>query len=144
FKKFFDAISPQEAAKAIDGIASSGVSFEDAYARLKHGRAYTADAPRGVVRLKHHFALGDFWYTVEVPDKYDPARSDQARIQLHGGVSRPQTSEIRGSGSIGALAGAEQVYIMPTAWNEAPWWTDYQVENLRAIVDTVKRMYNID
>ena len=55
-----------------------------------------------------------------------------------------QDGTIRGNGSIGALAGAEQIYVMPASWKDAPWWNTSQVENMRAIVDTVKRTYNVD
>ena len=33
---------------------------------------------------------------------------------------------------------------MPAAWDEAPWWNAAQVENLRVILDRVKRTYNVD
>ena len=84
-----------------------------------------------------------FAYSVEVPQTYDPARRYQVRFQLHGGVGRPEAG-LRGSGSIGTLAGAEQIYVMPAAWDEAPWWNAAQVENLRVILDRVKRTYNVD
>jgi hypothetical protein len=77
-----------------------------------------------------------------VPDTYDPARKYPVRIQLHGGVSRPEAA-LRGNG-IGALAGADQIYVLPTAWAAAEWWTDRQLENLRTILDSVKRTYNVD
>ena len=144
FKKFWDASNPPEAARVADAIAKSGVTFEDAYARLKRGRTYSSDVARGVVQLRHHFLLGDFWYSVEVPQNYDPARSYQVRVQMHGGVMGRQDGTIRGNGSIGALAGAEQIYVMPASWKDAPWWNTSQIENMRAIVDTVKRMYNVD
>jgi hypothetical protein len=50
---------------------------------------------------------------------------------------------LRGDGTV-RLAGAEQIYIMPAAWNTAPWWSDAQVASLRAILDDVKREYNVD
>jgi hypothetical protein len=65
------------------------------------------------------------------------------RIQLHGGVSR-ESNEPRGDGTIGALAGDEQIYIIPYGWRDAPWWSEEQIANLRAILDTVKRTYNVD
>jgi dienelactone hydrolase len=58
-------------------------------------------------------------------------------------VDRP-TAGTRGDGSIGQLAGAEQIYVLPTAWRERPWWSDAQVDNLRIILDRVKRTYNVD
>jgi hypothetical protein len=33
---------------------------------------------------------------------------------------------------------------MPYAWRDAPWWSRRQIENLRAILDRVKRAYNVD
>ena len=66
------------------------------------------------------------------------------RFQLHGGVNGRNTSDPRGNESIGELAGVEQIYIMPYTWTGAPWWTNLQLDNLRAILDTVKRTYNVD
>ena len=80
-----------------------------------------------------------------MPPAYDPARVYQVRIQLHGGISAPRdTNERRWRAGIGRLAGAEQIYVLPAAWNEAPWWSDAQIDNLRGILDAVKRTYNVD
>jgi poly(3-hydroxybutyrate) depolymerase len=144
FKSFWDAPGPREAAATVDGILKTNVAFDDAYARLKRGREYPAQAPRGVVRGSHHFAAGDFGYTIEVPDTYTPSHKYQVRVQLHGGVMGRTDGNIRGSGSIGSLAGAEQIYVMPNSWQDAPWWSDAQIENMRAILDDLKRAYNVD
>ena len=74
-----------------------------------------------------------------------PRAQYQVRFQLHGGISAPRdTNERRGRTGIGRLAGAEQIYVLPAAWNEAPWWSDAQIDNLRGILDIVKRTYNVD
>src|SRR6185295_14864203 len=83
-------------------------------------------------------------YVLNVPDTYDPARRYQVRFHLHGGVGGRTSNAPVGTGTIGALAGAEQIYVIPYAWNEAPWWSDDQVLNLVDIVDAVKRLYNVD
>jgi hypothetical protein len=80
---------------------------------------------------------------LNIPESYDPARQYQVRFQLHGGVMRP-SNQPRGDGSIGALAGTKQIYIIPYAWADAPWWNDVQIDNLETILDTVKRTYNVD
>ena len=54
------------------------------------------------------------------------------------------TNQPRNSGDIGALAGAEQFYVIPYGWTDAPWWSEDQVLNMNAIVDSLKRTYNID
>jgi hypothetical protein len=143
FQAFWDARSPQDAAKLVRGIVATGVTFDDALKRLKAGRTYAANVPKGVVKASYKARGREFFYSVNVPDSYDPARPYQVRFQLHGGVSRP-SNRPRGNGSIGALAGAEQIYILPTGWADAEWWTDLQLDNLRTILDTVKRTYNVD
>jgi hypothetical protein len=48
---------------------------------------------------------------------------------------------------VGALEGpgdVAQIDIVPFAWNRMPWWSTDQILNLRAILDTAKRLYNID
>ena len=74
---------------------------------------------------------------------YDPAKKYQVRVQLHGGVGRPDPTP-RGNGIGNLASGADQIYVLPTAWADAEWWTDRQLENLRTILDRVKRTYNVD
>jgi dienelactone hydrolase len=145
FTSFWSAESPKEAARLIDAILQTRLSFDDVYARLRQGRPY-GPQKTGLIRLsnrtedgvEHHFALN-------VPAAYDPARKYQARFQLHGGVMMRQTNAPPASGgAIGALEGAEQIYIVPFSWQDAPWWGDDQLLNLRAVLDTAKRSYNID
>ncbi len=144
FQKFWNARNPNEAAKAIGDIAKSGVTFEEALRRLKAGRSYDAQKAGVILAsnrtedgVEHHYAIG-------IPDSYDPSRKYQVRFQLHGGVGGRDTNQPRGTGAIGALAGDEQIYVLPYAWNRAPWWSDDQVLNLNAIVDSLKRTYNVD
>src|SRR3954452_3557029 len=144
FTAFWSASSPDEAARLTDGIARAGITFDEAYRRLQRGRAYGA-RDTGVVRMDNRtFAGIEHFFAVTVPDSYDPARRYQVRIQLHGGVGGRATNAPVGNGTVGALAGAEQIYVVPYAWAEAPWWSADQVENLAAIVDRLKRLYNVD
>jgi len=143
FKAFWDARNPTQAGVAAAAVIKSGVSVDEALRRLKRGRPY-ASAARGVVQLSHRIGQEDFGYSLDVPQNYDPSRQYQVRVQLHGGVTGRVDGAVRGSGAIGALAGAEQIYVLPVSWNGAPWWGDKQIENLRVILDSVKRTYNID
>lgn len=144
FQAFWNADSAAAAAQRIDAIVAAHVSFDEAYRRLKQGRTYSAQAT-GVVRLSHSVDGIDHHFAVNVPATYDPARKYQVRFQLHGGVTMRQTNmPPANAGAIGALEGAEQIYILPFAWDAAPWWSDDQIANLDAIVDLVKRRYNVD
>jgi acetyl esterase/lipase len=143
FAAFWEARTPQEAARRVPDVVASGVSFDDAVTRLRAGRPYSSHVPKGVVRRSHVVNGVEYFYAVNVPPSYDPGRRYQVRFQLHGGVSR-ESNAPRGDGTIGALAGAEQIYIIPYAWQDAPWWSDEQLANVRTLLDTVKRTYNVD
>lgn len=119
-------------------------SFDEAYQRLRQGRTYSRDVPRGVVQASYRSDSGEYFYTLDVPESYDPSRRYQLRMQLHGGVGRMEDNRPRDAGARGRLAGAEQIYVMPFAWRDAPWWSHRQTQNLVAILDLVKRTYNVD
>jgi len=149
FQKFWSAHNPDDAAKAAAAVVSSRVSVDDALARLKRGRSYSSQVKRGLVHLQRRTVAGEFSYDLNVPDAYDPQRAYQVRVQLHGGVMMRESGEPRagrgGRGGSGlSLPGAEQIYVMPTGWRDAPWWSRAQIENLDAILDSVKRTYNVD
>lgn len=144
FARFWAARTVEEAEAVASEIVASGATFDAAWTRLKHGRVYANSVPRGPERMQRRSALGAFTYIVDVPRSYDATRTYQVRVQLHGGVMTRVTGEPRAAGGIGALAGAEQIYVIPFAWRDAPWWSTAQEENLRAILDTVKRTYNVD
>jgi len=142
---FFDVANFDDMKAALEAINKSGITFDEAYARLQEGRTYSKDVPTGVVLESRRDAGRFFYYSLDVPADYDPGRRYPVRIHLHGGVGARQFPGRRGTGAIGALAGDEpQIYILPTAWARAPWWSDDQLANLRVILAIVKRAYNID
>lgn len=144
FAAFWEAADPDTAHAASAAILDSGITFADAFARLRTGRPYSRHVPTGVVLDSRHGDGEEFFYSVDVPPTYDPGRRYRVRVQLHGGVGAGEDNRRRGTGAIGGMAGDEQIYIIPTAWLDVPWWSEKQLRNLRAILDRVKRTYNID
>ncbi len=144
FQKLWDARSPAEAGRFVEAIVGTGVSYDEALRRLKQGRSYTAQKPGRVMLTNRTEDKVEHYYAVTVPAAYDPAKRYQVRFHLHGGVMGRSTNQPRNSGDIGTLAGAEQFYVIPYGWTKAPWWSEDQVLNMRAIVDSLKRTYNID
>ena len=144
FTKFWDARSPAEAGRSVDAVLGTGIGYDEALRRLKQGRSYAAQKPGVVMLTNRTDDRVEHYYAVNVPPAYDPAKRYQVRLQLHGGVMGRSTNAPRNSGEIGALAGAEQFYVIPYGWTDAPWWSEDQVLNMDAIVDSLKRTYNID
>jgi len=146
--RFWGAADVRQAAELGDGVVRSGAPFDDAYRRLKEGRPYSTQKA-GLVRLQNRTEDGvEHQFALNVPDTYDPARKYPVRIQLHGGVmmrhDNVPPSTAGGIGNLSGPADAPQIYVVPFSWDAAPWWSEDQILNLRAIVDRAKRLYNID
>ena len=144
FANFFAVRSRGEQPAAVEQVVATGVGVDEAIERLRKGRTYGRDVARGSVERSSRTADGEYFYTLDVPQNYDPAHKYQVRIQLHGGVGRIESNVPPRTASAGRLTGAEQIYVLPYAWRDAPWWSRRQIENLRAILDSVKHTYNVD
>jgi hypothetical protein len=146
FEHFWAAASPEEAAARVDEVVASGVSFDEALRRLRAGRSYPPQSS-GLLRLTNKTPDGvEHPYAVTIPDGYDPSKRYPVRIQLHGGVMNRRTGvPPQNAGGIGALASDEpEIYLVPFAWDAAPWWSEDQLRNLRVALDAVKRRFNVD
>jgi predicted esterase len=80
---------------------------------------------------------------VDVPAEYDPSRPWPVQVQLHGGVARQDPEQGRRRGG-NRLAGAPQIVVHPFGWGDSAWWHATQVDNILALMDRVKRQYNVD
>lgn len=145
FEKFWEARNPGAAAKAAERILETGIGFDDAWTRLRRGRSFSADVPKGVSTMVNRTSDGlEHTVTLLVPAGYDPARSYQVCFQLHGGVDR-RTADEGTRERVDRLPGTEeQIYVFPSGWREAAWWHGNQVENMVGILDRLRRRYHID
>jgi predicted esterase len=142
FDAFFRAGNPGAAEKVGERIARAGVDFEAAWARLKKGRAYTkASTGRRIER--QNVDGTSFENTIEIPDEYDPSRPWPVRVQLHGGIGRPEPQDPQRMRQ-NRIAGEPQIYLYPQGWADAAWWHANQVDNILALLDRVKRTHNVD
>lgn len=141
---FLGAAASDARDSAARAIVARTPDFDTVYSALKRGRVYSTDVPHGVVQGSYVEGGTQFFYTLDVPQSYSPERRYQLRVQLHGGVGRIETSAAPATAGGGRLSGAEQIYLMPYAWRDAPWWSRRQTTNLRTLIDRTKRAYNID
>jgi dienelactone hydrolase len=141
FKTFWDAPTASAAEKAARSVLDSGVTFDQAWTRLKAGRSY-ANEKTGLVR--HPSSVGGVTIDniIEIPAEYDPGKKWPLRVQLHGGVGRDLRDDPQPQSS--RIPGEPQIYIEPQAYWEAAWWHTSQVDNITSLLDFVKRKYNVD
>ena len=146
FARFWAAQSTTEAAAAVGGVVGSGVTFDEAYRRLREGRPYTQQET-GLLELTNELpGDGPFGFSVNIPASYDPREKSPVAVHLHGGVGRESPS---GQPAVNQAAGfadavPDHIFIVPQAWRDAQWWTERQLLNVTTILDTVKRRYNVD
>ena len=129
-----------------EGTAARDRAFDAEYARLKAGRMYDA-APGGRRTLDTVFGGTRLDNVLDVPASYDPSRRWPLRVQLHGGVGRaaPEEggAEPRPLGG-NRIAGRPELVLQPRAFGSTAWWQRSQVENVRDLIDRVRRTYNVD
>ena len=141
FKAFWDASSTPAAEKTVRAIVESGVDFDDAWTRLKAGRNYGKEKT-GVIRQQGSVGGESFETIIEIPEEYTPAKAWPLRVQLHGGVGRPPQPGRQPQST--RIPGEPQIYIEPQASDDNAWWHISQVDNILALLDSVKRKYNVD
>lgn len=149
FEAYWKADSPKAAASAASKVLAAGAAFDEVLAHLRQGRPYEA-GQTGVITLRYPSVDGTFENRVTVPADYRPDTPLALRVQLHGGINRPEPGQIgvgrgraQGSGA-NRIEGERQIYVEPSGWAETPWWSIAQIENILRLVDTVKRRYNVD
>jgi dienelactone hydrolase len=143
-RAFWQAESTSEAEKRAAKVVAAGASFEDVVSRLRDGRSYGAERS-GRVDLPTTVRLQHLDNVAEVPDDYTPARRWALRVSLHGGVGReaPAPGEtLRPLAN--RIPGGAEIVLHPRAWSETEWWKKEAVDNIYALVDRLKRRYNID
>jgi predicted esterase len=142
FDAFFHSGNPGAAEKVGERIAKAGVDFDTAWARLKKGRAYSkASTGRRIER--QNVDGTSFENAIEIPEDYDPSRPWPVRVQLHGGIGRPEPQDPQRMRQ-NRIAGESQIYLYPQGWADAAWWHANQVDNILALLDRVKRTHNVD
>ena len=142
---FLAAPGPDARLALVDDVIATGADFDDVFARLRAGRTYSTDVPRGrLVRQR----VGDdgtlYPYIILIPESYDPAIAYPVRFELHGGMGVDAWDP-----DDGAWAGpwqpiSEQIVVLPAGWWDRMWWEGAQVDNVEAILDEVKRTWHID
>ena len=145
FQAFWAASNPASAAGRIDAILKTGVSFEDALARVRRGRDHDADVPRGLQVGRHRTFDGvDQEFVFIIPRTYDASRPYQVRFQLHGGIARARPPAVNRVRTDVLPSGVDEILVFPIGWVRALWWSATQVDNLARILDRLKRTYNVD
>lgn len=163
---FWKADDARSAERAGDRLIKTGITFDDALARLRAGRPYVKEKT-GEFAMRFPAGAGVlFDNTIEVPAEYTPDRRWPLRVQLHGGVNRQGTRASGGGADLegeesatggggrapnlgrrrreNRIPGEPQIYIFPSGSADAAWWHAAQVDNILRLVDRIKRRYNVD
>ena len=159
FSAFWRASDPMSAAAAARQVLASGTDFATILQRLKAGRPYafgrvddlttapTFFAPAATISRARRDIRG-LWhpYLVMVPPSYNPSKRYPVRLYLQGDTTRPASSAESGAGwpDYSALAREDAIVVFPGAWNGFAWWDASQVEQMAAVLDELKRSYNVD
>lgn len=111
------------------------------------GPHFSDEVATGIVERSRIAADGtEFRYVFLVPDDYDASISYPVEFMLHGGVGRPkqEPGDSLWRSGYESLQRDDRLVVVPAAWNEAYWWHEKQAVNLVAILQELRRDYNVD
>ncbi len=133
--------------KAAAAVARMPASFDSLYQRLERGPRYSKDVKKGLVEESRKGQNGlRQEYVFLVPEDYHPDKKYRVAFYLHGGVngSEPWRKGDPWWRRFDRSFGPEQISALPSSWRGSLWWQSSQIENLGAILDRIKREYNVD
>lgn len=145
--EWWAAEGPAQREALIAELLETDLSFEDLHARLEKGRPY-GEAPTGKLLGTRVIDGVDHHWMAWIPENYDPARKWPVKFDLHGGMGQPEWKECDGSWNPGYAAlesyRSDRITILPAGWWDSMWWEASQVDNIEALLDELRRSYNID
>ncbi len=130
-------------------IQGLGFSFDSLYSKLKNGRKYSDNVPKGKLIRTHKIQGKNHHYMIFVPSNYNPKYRYPILWDLHGGMGQPEWKKPDGSWSGYGKVTTEEyrsnlITVVPAGWWGSMWWENSQVENFRKILDEVKSTWNIN
>ncbi len=138
--------NPRSSTAALNLITASA-DVQELYQWLKTGPVYSSDVPKGELVKSRVASDGTvFPYMVYIPEDYDPAQMHAVEFILHGGVNRPKPNDGDNfwERSLERVGSADRITVIPVSWPDHFWWQQNQAENLPAILNEIKREYNVD
>lgn len=141
---FFEAEGPAARTPWIERILEGGHAFDAVAGALRAGPRHRSDVPRGRVLRTRVAADGtEYPWLLLVPESYRPERPYMLRVELHGGMGAPEWPA-DGSWASGWLPRSDHLVLLPAGWFGSMWWTAAQAESLAALLDEVRRTWNVD
>ena len=126
-------------------MPATDADFDAVRSRLEAGRPYRSDVPTGRHLLTRRNRDGtEHDYVVLIPSSHDPARRYPVRVYLHGGVMRAKQRDGAWWPNDEALGRVDSIAVFPASWEGSIWWQASQVENLRGVLNDLKRTYNLE
>jgi predicted esterase len=119
--------------------------FDATLERLR-SREYSPEVPTGLLReSRSDLEERRYKYMLLVPENYDPSHSYPVQVVLHGSTRRKAWKDGEDPWRwIDPFRSESIITVFPAAWEDAMWWSDRQVENLRQILDGLRARYHID
>lgn len=144
-ERFWQAESVNKRQRVAKRILRSDPTYADLYQALRGDRDYRDDVTRGRIEEKRVDRGNWYPYVFRVPETYHPENAYAVVFYLHGGIARP-FKELKSPWWYDeeAFANDEQIAVYPAAWDRAMWWRSNQIQNLKAILERIKRDYHVD
>ena len=142
---FWGTSSIEVQSEAVDTLVAAGLPFETVERALRNGRSYSSKVPTGrLLRTRGNINGEEHSYVVFIPEDYEPSWRYPVHVYLHGGVMRPKRTDGSWWRQTEPFIRSDAIVVFPASWDGSIWWQVSQIENLRGLLNDLKRDYNVD
>ena len=147
FKKYWSAPDESLQEKATEEILSLNLPFDEVYKKVREGRIYSENVKRGFISWERRAPNGVQLFTlIFVPYDYSPDKKYPVRVFLHGDISHIDPYNVLRfiDTTLQDYKSMQQIRIYPSGYFAARWYYDIQYRNVMDLIDSVKKIYNVD
>lgn len=145
--KYLNSITLQERERAAKAILKARIPFDSVYHALRKGRTYSAFVPKGFQGWERRTKEGIHLFALAlIPQNYTPEKQWPVRVVLHGDISHMDSYNVFRfiDTTLDAYKNMQEIRIYPSGYFAARWYYRIQYENVMYLLDSVKKIYNVD
>jgi len=135
---------------ALEAIREANPSWNDILSKLQV-RTFDSGGPTDTLLLEKTMCVDSVErpYVLYIPSGYESSKPYPLIVYLHGGVSRAEIIDdpiayADDNEFLGLAKTAGWFILFPFGQKDATWWDDVGMANVKNLIRTVKRQYNID
>lgn len=135
-----------KSSRIIKKIEKQNPQFDYLTCVIKNQIKFPGNVKKGFVEWEYEIDSIKHYCIVIIPNNYDPAKKYAVTVFLHGAIMNlnPRYVSTFITPTSYNPDSLDRIIIYPASWMQSLWWSNRQVENLKYIIERLKKNYNVD